>query len=151
MVNSAMPSPAGRTKRLLATLIDVISLAVLSTLLVLVTGLYAGPEAYDSVIAFTGRLVLVTSVAYILLNGYLLVQSSQTVGKRLMGLTLCDGPSGQTLPLQRQLLRAALVPLFILVPYATILVLIDPLLIFGKSRRCLRDYIAGSTVLQLEA
>jgi uncharacterized RDD family membrane protein YckC len=147
-MNSA--APAGRTRRLLATLIDVILLAVLSTLLVLVTGLYAGPAAYDSVIAFTGRLVLVTSVAYILLNGYLLVQSSQTVGKRLLALTLCDDASGQALSLQRQLLRAALVPVFILVPYATILILIDPLLILGKSRRCLRDYITGSTVLQLE-
>lgn len=149
-MNNPMAKPAGRIRRLLASVIDIMLLAALSILLVLITGLFAGPEAYDSVIAFTSRLVLATSVVYILLNGYLLLRSSQTIGKRLVGLALCDSTSGQALGLPRQLLRTALIPACILVPYAAVLILLDPLLVVGKSRRCLRDYVCGSAVLQVE-
>lgn len=87
---------------------------------------------------------------FLLFNGYLLARHGQTIGKRLVGLRIVR-PGGE---------RASLMRLFgarYLVGWAVNSVpgigalygLIDSLLIFRESRRCLHDNIADTIVVKI--
>ncbi len=137
---------SGRMRRLAASVIDLVLLGGVSLLLILLTGVYGGPEAYSGFFQFALRLVLIVCVAYGLLNSFHIFSNAQTLGKRLLGIRLVAGESGEPLSPVKLMVRAALVPLFVLVPYAMPLLLIDPLPVLGKRRLSLRDRIVGSAV-----
>jgi uncharacterized RDD family membrane protein YckC len=86
---------------------------------------------------------------FVLLHGWLLARRGQTIGKRIVGLRIVrpDGrPAG---PLRLFGLRYATGFLLMMVPALGMLyALVDTLLIFGRQRRCLHDWIAGTIVVQ---
>lgn len=110
---------------------------------------------------------LIGVVAFLLLHGYLLLNHGQTIGKRLVGTRIVDAQTGQLLPFTRVYVIRYLwmTPLAIAVGLSVAYVppglvallsalvgginLLDSSLIFGKQKRCLHDYLAGSIVVNV--
>lgn len=87
---------------------------------------------------------------FLALHGYLLAKHGQTLGKLALGLRIVNqhGEIPKFLPL----LGLRYLPQWIVVYVPRIgglLTLIDLLFIFGKERRCLHDYIAGTWVIRI--
>lgn len=151
---------AGRLRRLAATLIDAVLVPSLTLVLVMVAGVVEDADDYvDS--GWIVWVLLLAVVSYLLLNGYGLWRSGQTLGKRVMGVAIVpaspvrDGRYGRApAPLWKLIcVRALFFPLLFLsvVPWIAALPIVDQLLIFRKSRRCLHDVVCGTVVVRLTA
>jgi uncharacterized RDD family membrane protein YckC len=86
---------------------------------------------------------------FVLLHGYLLATKGQTVGKALLKIRIAR-PDGSPASLARLLgLRYGVVYLVYMVPFlAQAWGLVDALLIFRQSKRCLHDSIADTIVVK---
>jgi uncharacterized RDD family membrane protein YckC len=98
-----------------------------------------------------GMLLLMAAIGfgiYVLVNGWLLARSGQTVGKRLLKIRIVS-LDGQSVPLQKILLvRQLPIHLLTLVPFLGNLVgIVDSLFVFRADRRCIHDLIAGTKVI----
>lgn len=150
---------AGRFRRLVATLIDMILVPSLTLVLVMITGVVEDAEDYTDSWWMLWVFVLAV-VSYLLLNGYGLWQSGQTLGKKLMGIAIVpadardDGRYAPNPPPLWKLicLRALFFPLLfvVVIPSFAALPIIDQLFIFGKRRRCLHDFVSGTAVVRLK-
>ncbi len=149
---------AGRIRRLLATGIDAILVPTLTVVLVMIAGVVEDAEDYvDSWWMLWVFLLAIAS--YLLLNGYGLWRRGQTLGKQIMGIAIVplssgiDGQYGRNpAPLWKLIcVRALFFPLLFVsvVPWIAALPIIDQLLIFMKSRRCLHDLVSGTVVVRL--
>jgi len=92
--------------------------------------------------------VIVFSLIFAALNGYLLVTQGQTIAKAALGMRIVRPDGSRAAAFKLLVLRYGLgylanLVVFIGVPYQ----LIDNLLIFRASRRCLHDEIAGTIVI----
>jgi uncharacterized RDD family membrane protein YckC len=89
--------------------------------------------------------------AYVLIQGYPLATAGQTWGKRLLKLKIVDlegrKPSLLKLLAVRYFANRVIVAIPLVGPLYSIA---DPLIIFGKDRRCLHDHIAGTRVVVAE-
>jgi|TARA_Y100000310_G_C20611038_1_gene778005 uncharacterized RDD family membrane protein YckC len=151
VTNSSAPL-ASVGSRFGATLIDFIIVPPVALLVMLVSGVLEHAEAWilpQPQFRILGLLI----VSYLLLNGYLLATKGQTLGKKLMKIKIVSNSTGEPPPFWRLLVRAFCFPLLGLVPiqypYLLIVVLIEPITIFGKSQRCLHDHLVGTKVLKL--
>ncbi|MFX3658284.1 MAG: RDD family protein [bacterium] len=152
------PVLAGRGRRLLATLIDAALVPAVTILLVMITGVVEDAEDYADR-WWMVHVLLLAVLSYLLLNGYGLWRRGQTLGKRLLGIAIVparstggNGWSSHPAPLWKLIcLRAPFFPLLflVIVPWVALLPLIDQLLIFGRQRRCLHDYLSGTVVVRL--
>ncbi|MDH3643961.1 MAG: RDD family protein, partial [Gammaproteobacteria bacterium] len=130
----------------------------LTLVLVMIAGVVEDAEDY------TDRwwllwVFLLAVVSYLILNGYGLWRRGQTLGKMALGITIvnsggeADGGDDLTpAPLWKLIcVRALFFPLLfvVVVPWYTLLPLVDQLLIFGKRRRCLHDLVAGTVVVRV--
>jgi len=155
------PVLANRSQRLLGTFVDGILMSIISFAISSAIGL--SPLLNPNVtVSFGGQMLQSTlgMVAFLLVHGYLLFTQGQTVGKWLLGTRIVDARTGQLLPFTRvYIIRYLwLTPLLLLIPFLPpgiiaqvsivgFINLGDSLLIFGKDRRCLHDYLAGSIVV----
>ena len=91
-------------------------------------------------------------VVFLALQGWFLYQTSQTVGKKLVGLRIVRA-DGSHAALGRLLgLRMAVTFALTQVPYlGKLFSLLDCLWIFGAPRRCLHDLIADTIVVTAES
>jgi uncharacterized RDD family membrane protein YckC len=88
---------------------------------------------------------------YLAVHGYWLMKSAQTVGKKLLGLQIVNFTDGSPTP-GSKIVLARVLPMTVVAQIPTVgiaLTLLDPLFIFGKSRRCAHDFIAGTKVVKL--
>ncbi|GAB3252887.1 RDD family protein [Chitinimonas naiadis] len=139
---------AGRGARLGAAMIDgIILLVLIWTFVFVVLGI--SPTNTEG-ITF-GITLIITAVnfgAFFLVNGYLLSQSGQTVGKKLVGLRIVrtDGSAPEFLHLVvRRYLPFYLVGL---IPFVGSLAgLVNVLFVFRENRRCVHDLIADTKVV----
>jgi uncharacterized RDD family membrane protein YckC len=111
---------------------------------------------------------LLAVVAYLMLNGYTLWHRGQTLGKWIMDIAIvpasshiregvmCGGDESKSTyvpaPLWKLIcIRALFFPILFLtvVPWLTLLPVLDQALIFGKRRRCLHDLVAGTIVVRV--
>ncbi|MEZ5596899.1 MAG: RDD family protein [Pseudomonadales bacterium] len=149
--------PAGRGRRLAATLVDGLLVPAVTVLLVMVTGVVEDAEDYRTSVWMAEVLVLAV-VSYVLLNGITLWRDGQTLGKKLLGIRLVawddgyDGPSTDVrLPFWKLVpLRALFFPLLFClpIPWLCLLPLVDQLAIFRKDRRCVHDLVCGTAVIR---
>jgi uncharacterized RDD family membrane protein YckC len=149
---------AARSRRLVATVIDAVLVPSLTLLLVLITGVVEDAEDFVDY-GWIARVLLLAVLSYLLLNGYGLWRSGQTLGKHVMGVAIvpavevAEGRYGNApAPLWRLIcVRALFFPMLFLsvVPWIAALPIIDQLLIFGRHRRCLHDFISGTVVVRL--
>ena len=112
------------------------------------------PERFARCLAWGLRLWLLglpagAMICYLLYQTYLLSTTGQTVGKRLLNVSVVrwedEGPPG----FFRAVFLRCLVPALIaLIPGTGLVFLIlDPLFILGGERRCLHDWLAGTKVI----
>ena len=161
---------AGRGRRLTATLIDMLLVPSLTIFLVMVAGVVEDAEDYRDR-WWILSVLLIAVLSYVLLNGYTLWRSGQTLGKKVMGIAMLSaakaksaadansvadankGRDSQTpAPLWKLIcIRALFFPLLFatVVPWVAALPIIDQLFIFRKQRRCLHDLAAGTVVVRL--
>ncbi len=145
---------AGRTRRLIATLIDAVLVPSLTILLVMIFGIVEDAEDYANNNWMIWVLLLAIT-SYLMLNGYGLWRSGQTVGKRLLGIAIVPRPSNRLASVNGQFwtlicIRAVFFPLLFLSFTPLVWVpLVDQLLIFAKGRRCLHDLAAGTIVVRV--
>jgi uncharacterized RDD family membrane protein YckC len=90
----------------------------------------------------------IVSIIYFLINGILLYKFGQTVGKKIAGIKITD-LKGEVPPLIKTYVIRFLIPTFIFsIPlFGIILWLLDFSFIFGKSRKCIHDYLAETKVV----
>ena len=157
-MNDSGFSLASRWRRLLATMIDGLLVPSPTLVFVLVTGVVEHAE--DFVDQWWALHVLGLAIAsYLLLNGYHLWRYGQTLGKAVMGIAIVkaqlpdDGVVDRVLaPLWKLVcIRALFFPLLFvgIVPYFTLIPVVDQLFIFGKRRRCLHDWASGTMVIHV--
>lgn len=155
---SEVLEPAGRLRRLLATSVDAVLVPSLTIVLVMITGVVEDADDYTDQ-WWMVHVLLLAIASYLLLNGYGLWRRGQTLGKRLLGIAIVPASAGddgrgtaEPAPLWKLIcLRAPFFPLLflVIVPWLALLPLIDLLPIFGRPRRCVHDYLAGTRVVRL--
>lgn len=93
--------------------------------------------------------VPVSMAWFLILNGYLLATKGQTIGKLATGTQIVDAQTGQLVPLvPLYLKRNFSLQLLALIPFiGNFIALIDAVMIFRSSRKCLHDEIAGTKVI----
>ena len=146
---------AGRMRRLLATGVDAVLVPALTMLLIMLTNVMEDAEDYAAPVQIVVSVLALAVISYLLLNGYLLWQRGQTVGKALFGIQIVGhrggGPTTTPAAFWRLVcVRALFFPLLfvVVVPWWLLVPLIDQLMIFGKSRRCLHDLVSGTSVVK---
>ena len=140
----------GRGMRLLAVLIDGLIQGAIYWILTLVAFRSLDPRRGTfSASAIVGQIVL-GFVLFVLIQGYLLHTQGQTVGKKLLGLRIVR-TNGERATLGRLLgLRYLVGWIIVMIPFAGALYgLVDCLMIFRDSRKCVHDNIADTIVVKV--
>ena len=141
---------AGRWRRLGATAVDAVLVPGLTVVLVMAFDVMEDPEDFTSS-WWMGWVFALAVASYLILNGYGLARSGQTLGKRLFGIAVVRVDAPEPAPFWKLVcVRALFFPLMFVVIYPPLIVLplLDLLPIFGKSRRCLHDRAAGTRVVR---
>jgi uncharacterized RDD family membrane protein YckC len=143
------PQLAGRGRRLGAVMLDTVFLSLLLWLVSVLTPYNPWDAPQRSAWSAIDPVSLgISTLLFLLLNGYLLAIRGQTIGKVLLKIRITR-PSGEAVSIVRLALRYG-------VGYAASLIavviwiysLLDCLMIFRKSRRCLHDEIADTIVVK---
>jgi uncharacterized RDD family membrane protein YckC len=142
-------SLAGRGRRLAAAALDLVFVASVAFLALWPLGIFEHQQAYQ-LESFIVRLFLLLAGSYLLVNGWLLYQHGQTIGKRLLGMRIVRHRDCQLLPLWALLIRAFSQLTALVLPPLIILAAIDTVFIFSRERRCLHDYLIGSSVRRVD-
>ena len=141
-------NPAGRGRRLVAALIDVMVVAIAGLALVILTGAFEDAEDYAG--DPLPRIIGLGFATYFIVNGVPLWWRGQTVGKAVLGLVVVVAGSPEPAPPWRLVIRApffiAIYGLFLGLP--GLIALVDHLFIFRSNRRCLHDLICGTEVMR---
>ena len=142
---------AGRGARLLGAILDT---CVLGAVLWLV-GKVTPWNAFDLANAGRGMgttvtMLFVSSIAFLLVNGYLLTTRGQTVGKLVLGMRIVRTDGSQASAGRVIGLRYMIGYLLAVIPMAAMAYgIVDMLLIFRSSRKCLHDTIADTIVVKV--
>ncbi|MGI0118648.1 RDD family protein [Zooshikella sp. RANM57] len=143
---------ASRWSRLGASLIDAFILNIISMPVLYAVGYFDGVLSGQQP-SFTSQAMamLFSLVLFIILHGYFLAKSGQTIGKKILGLSIVSYRNDTILSLGN-VLALRYLPLWValMIPYVgMIATLIDPLFIFNKEKRCIHDFIAGTKVVKV--
>lgn len=150
---------AARGTRLGAFIVDTIFQAIFATAGIFVLGF---DEQYLQIwqkmmqggiitLGDTLFIVAVNQASYLVLNTYLLARRGQTIAKYLFGIAIVDHESGRIVPVAKNIaMRILPVTAVGLVPgVGFILQLANWLCIFGDHRRCVHDYLCGTSVIEV--
>jgi uncharacterized RDD family membrane protein YckC len=141
---------AGRGTRLGAAIIDALIYGAVFWLIMLFVFRISFQEMAAVTIAKQVLMQIGGIVIFTILNGYWLAKNGQTIAKKLLNIKIVrtDGsPAGIG---RIVLLRLAPIWLMTLIPIVGVVAsgLVDPLLIFRQSRKCLHDTIADTIVVK---
>ncbi|MBU1259865.1 MAG: RDD family protein [Planctomycetes bacterium] len=138
---------ATRWKRLGGALLDSLIMIVIIFPIMMIIGIY--PSKGDGM-SFGQQILgsIISLVVFLILNGHFLAKSGQTIGKKIVQ-TKIVGLDGGLCPFARMfLLRYVVLWVITGIPFVGGLYgLFDVLFIFGKGKRCVHDYIAGTRVV----
>ncbi len=141
---------ASRWKRLGGAMLDGVISMVIIVPLILVTGVLQRAFSGEGMtIGQQAAFFVVGWVVFLILNGYLLANRCQTIGKVAVRTKIVDLQGNIPSFGKLLLLRYLVLGLVAQIPIAGSLVgLVNALFIFGKERRCLHDYMAGTRVVE---
>jgi uncharacterized RDD family membrane protein YckC len=148
---------ATRWSRLFAAVLDSVVLMALGTLLGLVLTAAGFGSALKAFAPGPGRnpfapgpvAGLVGLAMFMVVNGWLLMDRGQTVGKAMLGVRIVRRDGSKASALRVLGLRYGLSSALNMVPMVGgLYALVDCLLIFRQSRRCLHDEIADTIVVR---
>jgi uncharacterized RDD family membrane protein YckC len=144
---------AGRGRRLGAAIIDTIIMVIVAVgpIIMLSGGWTAySLKAAEGSIGFILMNAIVGLVIYLLINGYFLAKDGQSVGKKVLGIKIVR-TDGSKADFARIVLRR-LLPVQVVsnIPMiGPLLALVDVLLIFRASKKCVHDDIADTVVIRI--
>jgi len=144
---------ASRWSRLFAALIDGLLMLAIQLPVMYFNGYFDGASADDWEPALTQEITaaIFGVVVFLLVNGYLLKNHGQTIGKRLLGISIRDMQGNLCDFVPMVLKREILWQLVVYIPVSGgFIVLADVLTIFRKDRRCLHDLLAGTQVINVK-
>lgn len=135
--------------RLAGAIIDLIIMLILIVPLMFVTGFFAMlTSGVEPGFGWTLGMNLGGFIAFLLVHGYFLNQSGQTVGKKLLGMRIVDLNGNKPEFFKLVGLRYGVTQLIGLIPLVgTLYGLVNVLFIFRSDRRCIHDLIAGTRVV----
>ncbi len=95
---------------------------------------------------------VIAMIWFLIVNGYLLANRGQTVGKLVVKTRIVDVNTGELVPFWPLFLKRWLsIQLISFIPFAGVwIAFVGILLIFRSSRRCLHDEIAGTKVIAVQ-
>lgn len=142
---------ASRWRRLGGALIDFIISLVYELPLLVVTGAASSIFVRGEALAISQQatLFIFNWGFFLLLNGYLLLKRGQTIGKVILKMKIVDVRGN--VPTFGKLLGLRYLAFWLVsqIPLLGVLVILfNMLCIFGKERRCLHDYLAGTRVVE---
>ena len=140
---------ATRMQRFWASMIDLVAILAVAWLLSLVTPWNPWARGADGL--WTPDVVnpAVSFLVFLVVQGWLLVQRGQTVGKAAMGLRIVRSDGTRASAVQLLLVRYGVgYATTIVMPVGQVYGLVDVLLIFRASRRCLHDLLADTIVVK---
>jgi uncharacterized RDD family membrane protein YckC len=160
MADSGGDVLADRGTRFVASFVDGLLIMAIVLPIGIATGFYARAATQQVGFAEQVAMAALGAVAMLAVNGYLLANRGQTVGKMLNKIRIVDAQTGSRLPFVRVFVYRSLwlIPLVVIAAFIpgqaddiliNLVSLVDALFIFGKQRRCLHDYIAGSKVVRV--
>ena len=141
---------AGRGARLAAYLIDWALVGVVAGLIGYYAGLWERLMQQDTeAVVWLG---VIGMVVYAVINGRLLANRGQTVGKMAAAVRIVDARTREIVPFWKSFgLRVFVIQALASVPaVGAVFSLVDVLFIFGERRRCLHDHLAGTVVIRVE-
>ena len=153
---SSGPELASRGVRLGAYLVDSV-ISVIAVLVIVASGFWI---TFDDIIQMVRlqstnefvQVMLVSSIVFMAINGYLLVIRGQTVGKLMLGIRIVDSATGGKVSAAKILGLRYIVFFFLqIIPVFGMRELvsgIDALFILRDDRRCLHDLLAGTIVVR---
>ncbi|SHH26253.1 RDD family protein [Ferrimonas marina] len=150
--SSLIGERATRLDRFFAALVDFIIAMIITMIILFGEFLLLGIPAIES----STKVILIETIYTLILglaiqltvHGYFLHQYGQTIGKRLLSIRIenLDGTQASF----RKIVFVRMLPMHLLTiiqPIGQLIAgIINPLMIFGKQRRCLHDYIAKTKV-----
>ncbi len=142
---------ASRGIRLGAAVIDGVISLLVTVPLMMVTGYWERAMSGTQGLGETIILSLLGFGIFLLIHGYFLATSGQTVGKKMLGTQIVSVEDGSLLPLPR-LIGLRYLPLAVVanLPFVGgVATIINVLFIFREDRRCVHDLIAGTHVVEL--
>lgn len=152
--NSADGPPlATRSQRFGGAFIDGLLMLPLIGVVLWLTASFAvsapGGAAPEVPFLMTLMIVPISIAWFLILHGYLLATKGQTIGKMAMGTQIVDAQTGALVPLLPLFLKRNIsIQLLSLIPFVgNLIALIDALMIFRASHKCLHDDIAGTKVI----
>lgn len=154
-VEDVTPSGSGQLgtpgARFAAAFLDGLIVFGLIGIVAAVTGWkFWAPPADTSLLAAFGLNMALGFSAYVLVNGWLLHTRGQTVGKKLLGLRVVRTDGSRAGIARLLFVRYLLNSAFSIVPVVGgIYALVDCLLIFRASRKCLHDNLADTIVVKV--
>ncbi len=138
--------------RLFAALIDGTIGLALGVPFMFFIGPYLGYEQFGQQPGLTYLIAATVFglVAFLLIHGYYLHKSGQTVGKKLLKIKIVSTDNKKVSLIKLFGLRYLPITLSSVVPIiGSFLPTIDALFIFRKDRRCVHDFIAGTKVVNV--
>lgn len=142
------PQLAGRVERLGAAILDTVFQSLVLWLVSVLTPYNPWASQGTGAWSFNPLGMAIGALIFVLLNGYLLATRGQTIGKVLLKLRIVR-PSGEAVSPTRLALRyGAGFVAGLVMAVVWVYSLIDCLMIFRKSRRCLHDEIADTIVVK---
>jgi uncharacterized RDD family membrane protein YckC len=147
---------AGRLERLGAAIIDglIVGLLTWGIIYIAFASVFAtmiDPNA--AMMATVGAMALTAALSFGLyagINWVFLSQNGQTVGKKVFGIRIVRTDGSKAEVTRILFLRYLPIQLVSLVPIiGTIIAIVDSLLIFRESRKCLHDNIADTLVVKV--
>ncbi|WP_303759414.1 RDD family protein [Alcanivorax jadensis] len=147
------PVLASRWHRFFGAMIDGLIQGAIIAPIVFFSGSWADMMANNGVLDLTTTLVwfIVGEVIFLALQGWLLFNRQQTIGKWLLGMKIIGMEQPEVPAGKLYGLRYLLFHVLAQVPGVNLIMLVDPLLIFRADRRCLHDLLAGTQVIQAPA
>ena len=151
---------AGRFTRLAAAMVDGLLVMAITLPVGIATGFDVRAQTQQVGLLEQLAMVALGVIVMLALQGYLLATRGQTIGKLLTKIRIVDAKTGALISFVRiyvyrylwltpLVLIAALIPGQVDDILINLVALFDGLFIFGKERRCLHDYIAGSKVIRV--
>lgn len=140
---------ASRWKRFWASLLDGLTISVVTVPVMYFTGGFDGiSTGAQPSLEYSLMVGVLGLVVFFAINTKLLINSGQTIGKKVLGIKIVDLEG--KLPTLKDLILKRYSVYFIpgQIPVGgPIFSLLNILFIFGKQRRCIHDYAAGTKVV----
>jgi len=148
--SSEITNLATRWQRLWASLIDGLTIAVITIPTMYFTGGFDGiAQGIQPSLGYTLLIAALGIIVFLIINAKSLIHNGQTVGKRLLGIKIVD--LNGSLPSIKQHLIKRYTVYFIpgqIPVVGQVFSLINLLFIFAKQKRCVHDYAAGTKVVK---